>query len=93
MRCFLADKITALGGELDINPSMPKKVRTAKEMMTIDIAAERQVIANYTRRIAQAEAYGDKGLIIRLEDMLAEGDRPRPRSWSGSGDSPVTPRR
>ena len=69
---FLADKITALGGELDINPSMPKKVRTAKEMMTIDIAAERQVIANYTRRIAQAEEYGDKGLVIRLEDMLAE---------------------
>ncbi len=69
---FLADKITALGGELDINPSMPKKVRTAKEMMTIDIAAERQVIANYARRIAQAEAYGDKGLVIRLEDMLAE---------------------
>ena len=69
---FLADKITALGGELDIHPSMPKKVRTAKEMMTIDIAAERQVIANYTRRIAQAEAFGDKGLAIRLEDMLAE---------------------
>jgi len=69
---FLADKITALGGELDINPSMPKKVRTAKEMMTIDIAAERQVIANYARRITQAEAYGDKGLVIRLEDMLAE---------------------
>ena len=69
---FLADKITALGGELDIRPSMPKKVRTAKEMMTIDIAAERKVIANYTKRIAQAEKFGDKGLAIRLEDMLAE---------------------
>lgn len=69
---FLADKITALGGELDIRPAMPKKVRTAKEMMQIDIAAERQVIENYTRRIEQAEAFGDKGLVIRLEDMLAE---------------------
>ncbi len=69
---FLADKITALGGELDIRPAMPKKVRTAKEMMQIDIAAERQVIEHYTRRIEQAEAYGDKGLVIRLEDMLAE---------------------
>ncbi len=69
---FLADKITALGGELDIRPSMPKKVRTAKEMMRIDIAAERTVIANYTTRIAQAEQFGDKGLAIRLEDMLAE---------------------
>ena len=69
---FLADKITALGGELDIRLSMPKKVRTAKEMMRIDIAAERKVIANYTTRIAQAEQFGDKGLAIRLEDMLAE---------------------
>ena len=31
-----------------------------------------QVIANYATRIAQAEACGDKGLAIRLEDMLAE---------------------
>ena len=69
---FLADKITALGGELDIKPSMPKKVRTAREMMKIDIAAERQVIANYTARIAQAEECGERGLSIRLEDMLAE---------------------
>ena len=69
---FLADKITALGGELDINPSMPKKVGTAREMMKIDIADERKVIANYSKRIGQAEECGDKGLAIRLEDMLAE---------------------
>ena len=35
-------------------------------------AVERHVVANYTKRIAQAEAFGDKGLAIRLEDMLAE---------------------
>ena len=69
---FLADKITALGGEVKIDPSRPKKVRTAKQMMQLDIEAERRVIANYTQRIAQAEAFGDKGLAIRLEDLLAE---------------------
>jgi len=69
---FLADKITALGGDVNINPSMPKKLRTAKQMMQLDIQAERQVIANYTERIAQAEAAGEKGLVVRLEDMLAE---------------------
>ena len=69
---FLADKITALGGELQINPKMPRKVRTSKQMMLIDIEAERKVVANYTKRIQQAEAFGDKGLAIRLEDMLAE---------------------
>ena len=69
---FLADKITALGGELNIDPKNPKKVRTVKEMMRIDIDEERKVVANYTKRITQAEACGDKGLAIRLEDMLAE---------------------
>lgn len=69
---FLADKITALGGQVKINPTMPKPARTAKQMMQIDIEAERQVIANYGTRIEQAEAFGDKGLVIRLEDMLAE---------------------
>ena len=69
---FLADKITALGGELDIHPQMPQKRKNAKEMLQEDIGAERQVIANYAKRLQQAEAFGDKGLVIRLEDMLAE---------------------
>ena len=69
---FLADKITALGGEVQINPSMPKKVRTAKQMMQIDIEEEHKVIASYTERILQAESFGDKGLVIRLEDLLAQ---------------------
>ena len=69
---FLADKIVALGGELTINPQMPKKARTAKQMMLTDIAAERRVVDNYAERIDQASAYGDRGLVIRLEDMLAE---------------------
>lgn len=69
---FLADKIVSLGGELLINPKMPKKARTAKQMMLTDISAERRVVANYAERIDQALAYGDRGLAIRLEDMLAE---------------------
>ena len=69
---FLADKIVALGGELTIHPQMPKKARTAKQMMLTDIAAERRVVGNYAERIDQASAYGDRGLVIRLEDMLAE---------------------
>ena len=69
---FLGDKITALGGEVKIDPAMPKKVRSARQMMQINIAAERKVVANYTERIKQADAFGDKGLVIRLEDMLAE---------------------
>ena len=69
---FLADKIAALGGEVAIKPGMPKKTKNAKEMLEQNIAAERQVIATYVTRIKQAQQYGDKGLVIRLEDMLAE---------------------
>lgn len=69
---FLADKITSLGGELKIEVPMPKKVKTAKQMMQINIEAERAAIAGYVERIRQAEEFGDKGLVIRLEDILAE---------------------
>ena len=69
---FLADKITALGGEVKINVRMPKQTKNAKDMITMDIAAERKAIKNYTARIQQAQEFGDRGLVIRLEDILAE---------------------
>ena len=69
---FLADKIAALGGEVTIHPTLPKKVRSAKEMLEENAAAERSVVTSYTERIKQAEEFGDKGLVIRLEDILAE---------------------
>tara|TARA_Y100000588_G_C14075726_1_gene847825 strand:+ start:225 stop:656 length:432 start_codon:yes stop_codon:yes gene_type:complete len=69
---FLADKIAALGGKVHINPKMPKSVRSTEQMMKLNIEAEHRVIANYTDRIQQAEEYGDKGLVTRLEDIRAE---------------------
>ncbi len=69
---FLADKIVTLGGEPNINPRMPVKMKSAKEMLIEDVAAERKIIANYTRHIQMAEELGEKGLVIRLEDILAE---------------------
>ena len=69
---FLADKIAALGGEVKISVTMPKRAKTAKDMITMDIAAERKAIKNYTARTQQAQEFGDRGLVIRLEDILAE---------------------
>jgi bacterioferritin len=69
---FLADKIAALGGSVKISPAMPKAVRSAKEMLEENIAAERQVVVSYSERVKQAESFGDMGLVIRLEDILAE---------------------
>jgi bacterioferritin len=68
---FLADKIVALGGEVRIRPAMPAEFGAARELLQQNIAAERKVIGNYTKRIDQAAEFGDKGLAIRLENMLA----------------------
>jgi bacterioferritin len=68
---FLADKIVALGGEVRIRPAMPIEFGAARDLLQQNIAAERKIISNYTRRIDQAAEYGDKGLAIRLENMLA----------------------
>src|SRR5918911_856290 len=73
---FLADKIVALGGEGRIHPTHPQDLVGARQLLSDNIAAERQVIANYTRRIDQALEFGDKGLAIRLEGILsAETDQ------------------
>jgi bacterioferritin len=69
---FLADKIVALGGEVRIHPNLPNDLVASRQLLSENIAAERQVIENYTRRIDQATEFGDKGLAIRLENILSE---------------------
>ena len=68
---FLADKIVALGGQVRIRPSLPTEVGAARELLQQNIAAERKIISNYAKRIDQAAEFGDKGLAIRLENMLS----------------------
>jgi bacterioferritin len=68
---FLADKIVALGGEVQIRPAMPEQVNAARDLLQQNIAAERKIIGNYSKRIDQAAEYGDRGLAIRLEDILS----------------------
>ena len=68
---FLADKIVALGGEVRIRPAAPAELGAARELLQENIAGERKVIHNYAKRIDQASEFGDKGLVIGLENMLA----------------------
>jgi len=68
---FLADKIVALGGEVCIRPAVPAELGAARDLLQQNIAAERKIITNYTKRIDQAAEFGDKGLVIRLENILA----------------------
>jgi bacterioferritin len=68
---FIADKIVALGGAVRIRPAVPAEMAAARDLLQENIAGERKIISNYAKRIDQAAEFGDKGLVIRLEDMLA----------------------
>jgi len=69
---FLANKIVALGGEPTTKPREVSPARTNREMVEAVLAAELQALADYTSRAEQAEAFGDKGLAVQLEDMVRD---------------------
>lgn len=69
---FLANKIVALGGEPATTPRPVPPAKTNREMLEAVLAAERQATADYTQRALEAEAYGDKGLAVQLEDMVRD---------------------
>lgn len=69
---FLANKIVALGGEPTTSAALVPPAGTNREMVEAVLAAERQAIADYSERAEEAEAYGDKGLVVQLEDMVRD---------------------
>ena len=69
---YLANKIVALGGEPSTIPRPVPKASTNREMLEAVHAAELQATADYAARAKQAEAFGDKGLAVQLEDMVRD---------------------
>ncbi|MCB0310425.1 MAG: ferritin-like domain-containing protein [Bdellovibrionales bacterium] len=69
---FLANKIVALGGEPTTTPRRVPQVTGNREMLLAVLEAEKQAAADYSKRAEQAEAYGDKGLVVQLEDMVRD---------------------
>ncbi|MCG3208171.1 MAG: hypothetical protein FOGNACKC_01773 [Anaerolineae bacterium] len=69
---FLANKIVALGGEPTTTPRPVPEAHTNREMLEAVLAAERQATRDYTNRAKEAEEYGDKGLVVQLEDMVRD---------------------
>lgn len=69
---FLANKIVALGGEPTTIPRAVAPAGTNRAMLEAVLAAERQATADYTKRAREAEAMGDKGLAVQLEDMVRD---------------------
>lgn len=69
---FLANKVVALGGEPTTVARPVPPAATNREMVEAVLEAERQAIADYSERADQAEAFGDKGLQVQLEDIIAD---------------------
>jgi bacterioferritin len=69
---FLANKIVALGGEPTTSPRPTPAAPDNHTMLVKVLEAEKRAIADYTKRARQAEAFGDKGLQVQLENIIAD---------------------
>ena len=69
---YLANKLVALGGEPTTTPVPVAPAHTNREMLQAVLAAETEARQGYTQRAQEAEAYGDKGLVVQLEDMVRD---------------------
>lgn len=69
---FLANKIVALGGTPTTMPAPVRLGRSNREQLEIALQAEKETIQRYRKRVEQAEALGETGLKVRLEDLVAD---------------------
>ena len=69
---YLANKVVSLGGEPATVPRpIPLPVGN-RAMLEEILKAEQQATASYTTRAKEAEEYGDKGLVVQLEDFIRD---------------------
>ncbi len=72
---FLADKIAALNGAPITEPRPVPDADQPRAMLECALETEKQAIAGYKERIHQADAFGDVGLRLDLEDLVADETR------------------
>jgi bacterioferritin len=69
---FLADKIVALGGTPTVDVAPIPVTMDNRRMLENALEAEVDTIARYTRRIDQADAAGEIGIKVQLEDLIVD---------------------
>jgi bacterioferritin len=67
---YLANKIVALGGEPTTKARDVPAAKSNREMVEAVLEAEKRAVADYTKRAKQAEEFGDKGMVVQLEDIV-----------------------
>jgi bacterioferritin len=61
-----------LGGEPTTEARPIQPAETNRQMLQAVLKAERQAIEDYEQRAKDAEAFGDKGLMVELEDIVRD---------------------
>ncbi len=69
---YLANKIVALGGEPATTARPVPPAHTNRELLQAVLIAEREATEGYTQRAREADALGEKGLMVQLEDMVRD---------------------
>ncbi len=69
---FLSNKIVALGGEPTTKAREVPAAKSNHEMVEAVREAEQRAVTDYTKRVRQAEEFGDKGLVVQLEDIVRD---------------------
>lgn len=69
---FLAHKVVALGGAPATSPKPVDLGDSNRERLELALQAEEETIERYQRRVEQADALGESGLKVRLEDLIAD---------------------
>ncbi len=69
---ILSDKLAALGATPATTPGPVTVTRDPKVMLETALAAEVGTLARYLARRTQAEAAGEHGLAIQLDDIIAD---------------------
>jgi bacterioferritin len=67
---YLANKIVALGGEPTTKAREVPAANSNRDMVEAVLKAETRAVSDYTNRAKQAEAFGDKGMVVQLEDIV-----------------------
>ena len=68
----LAERIVALGGMPSVKPRPIIQAKTIKDMLTADLAGETLVLKDYAERIKQAEAMGEVGTSLIIENIVVD---------------------
>jgi len=69
---YLANKIVALGGEPTTIPRLVIVSDSNRKNLETMLSDEKNIVTRYVERRSEAEAFGDYGLMVQIEDMIRD---------------------